>query len=275
MPAKDKPVMGGDAKPGMPGNGPPAMAAATDSGAKTWLSRQNKTGSTPQSEDAVELALKWIATHQTSEGNWSFEHRGGQCMGQCPDPGTMLPAVNAATAVALLPLVNHGSTHHSGPYVDNVIAGFDFLLARMGPSGELWEEEGRMYSHALAAMAFCEDKRIAEESPANDLPVFGADKAPIDPTLKGEDKRLALIARENAMLKAKREKRGASTVRNGSSTPPGDSVRFIVASQDPHLGGWRYTPHEGSDLSVTGWQAMAIYSAARTAITVPRRRRRI
>lgn len=48
------------------------------------------------------------------------------------------------------------------------------------------------------------------------------------------------------------------------------AVRFIVAAQNPDTGGWRYTPRESiSDMSVSGWQIMALKSASLTGIAVP------
>jgi hypothetical protein len=35
-------------------------------------------------------------------------------------------------------------------------------------------------------------------------------------------------------------------------------VRFTLAAQDPKGGGWRYTPQETGDLSVTGWQVKVL-----------------
>ena len=43
--------------------------------------------------------------------------------------------------------------------------------------------------------------------------------------------------------------------------PAQKAVDFIVASQHPTRGGWRYTPQVGSDTSVSGWMVMALRSA--------------
>ena len=52
-------------------------------------------------------------------------------------------------------------------------------------------------------------------------------------------------------------------------TPLQLAVNFIVASQDPVGGGWRYTPRQGGDTSVLGWQMAALTAAKRAGAEVP------
>jgi hypothetical protein len=49
------------------------------------------------------------------------------------------------------------------------------------------------------------------------------------------------------------------------------AVNFIVFAQDPKGGGWRYQPRQTGDTSVTGWQFLALDSAAKAQLQVPRR----
>jgi hypothetical protein len=51
--------------------------------------------------------------------------------------------------------------------------------------------------------------------------------------------------------------------------PAERAVRFMVNSQDPQRGGWRYRPGVGSDTSVSGWFMMALKSAQLAGIDVP------
>jgi hypothetical protein len=47
------------------------------------------------------------------------------------------------------------------------------------------------------------------------------------------------------------------------------AVRVCVESQDPELGGWRYSPRIDSDTSVTGWMVIALQSAKMAGLDVP------
>lgn len=47
-----------------------------------------------------------------------------------------------------------------------------------------------------------------------------------------------------------------------------DLLLFIEKSQDSRGGGWRYQPHESGDLSVTGWQIMALQSGMTGGLSV-------
>ena len=48
-----------------------------------------------------------------------------------------------------------------------------------------------------------------------------------------------------------------------------EAVRFIRFAQNQEGGGWRYTPGEPGDTTVTGWQLMALKSAQMAGIEVP------
>ncbi len=112
-------------------------------------------------EQAVARALEWLASHQMSDGGWSFNHhQHPQCAGKCANPGSLASDGRvAATALALLPFLGAGQTHKEGEYQATVKNGLKFLVTRMKRSehgGSLSESGGRMYSHGLAAIALCE-----------------------------------------------------------------------------------------------------------------------
>ncbi len=51
--------------------------------------------------------------------------------------------------------------------------------------------------------------------------------------------------------------------------PAQKAIDYIVASQHPNEGGWRYSPGGGSDTSVSGWQMMAMKSGELAGLKVP------
>ncbi len=117
-------------------------------------------GGTDASEEAVQLALKWIVKHQLPDGGWNLDHRIGPGNHRdSPNPGTLVEARNAATALALLPLLGSGSTHKEGIYKDNIRAGLEYLMSKAKPGGRgvsFIERGGTTYSHGLCSVAICE-----------------------------------------------------------------------------------------------------------------------
>jgi len=273
--AKPKAAPGGDqpANPGEPAAKP------------TWLQSQDMTGSSSESEIAVDLALAWLAAHQYPIGGWSFDHRLGPCQGRCANPGTMAKAVNGATGLALLPFIDHGNTHQTGPYRQNVAAGLQFLLTRMGKDGSAWEPGGTMYSHALALMALCEDLRVEEEASGRSTafpsrhspgpagkkgvrPATGHAAPKADP--KTAPKADPKTARETAQQRKQRVQR--EMLDRMVPVAATQALAFALSAQDPLRGGWRYDPRRpDSDISVTGWHVMALHSAETLNLTVPAR----
>ncbi len=49
------------------------------------------------------------------------------------------------------------------------------------------------------------------------------------------------------------------------------ALNYIVDSQDPRGGGWRYAPKQPGDTSVVGWQLMALKSGAMGNLVIPQR----
>ena len=122
---------------------------------------KKKYGATAASEDAVALALKWIAKHQLDDGGWNLDHRiGSGSFRDSPDPGSLTEARAGATALALLPFLGAGSTHKTGEYKEEVRRGLEFLMKRARRGGgntiSYLEPGGSMYSHGLVSIVFCE-----------------------------------------------------------------------------------------------------------------------
>ena len=120
-------------------------------------------GGTPESENAVAMALGWLAAHQLDDGSWRFDHNKSPCAGLCRNPGNNA-STTGATALALLPFLGAGHTHMKGEYKDVVKRGLYYLSSRMIGSkkgGDL--REGTMYAHGIATVALCEAYALTQD----------------------------------------------------------------------------------------------------------------
>lgn len=200
-------------------------------------------GGDKDTERAVDLGLEWLAHHQMGDGGWTLKLGDCRaCGGRCQNSGNV-NARTAATALALLPFLGRGISHNNSEAADaryqrTVARGIAFLQRIVADDGNATEDKEyrMMYSQGLAGIVFAEmcdivawDNRNAKakdpEQPAN------PDAEPIT-----EDS-----LRKNANL----------------------VLRFICRAQDPEGGGWRYEPGLPGDISVVGWQMMALHAGKR------------
>jgi len=115
----------------------PAMARAF--GARTkevrlLLARMN--GGGEDTENAMEMALAYLARMQKDDGSWSN------------------PVPLGSTGLALICFLGAGYHHQSGDYQEVVAKGLQYLLSRQNENGGLNGET--VYSHSIAGMVFAE-----------------------------------------------------------------------------------------------------------------------
>ena len=72
--------------------------------------------------------------------------------------------------------------------------------------------------------------------------------------------------RDDGHLRSLRPLRGPQAEAAGPA-----AIQFIVNSQDPVGGGWRYSPGQPGDTSVFGWQMFALRSGHMAGIKIPAR----
>ena len=119
-----------DPVPGMEGGSrlPPDLLQAIDAMMQGKFKRRTPSGrhegvryggGTPQSEEAVERALRWLAAHQRQDGSWNFNHLSDACQHYCTHPGNEA-STTAATGLALLPFLGAGYTHKEGEFQEIV-----------------------------------------------------------------------------------------------------------------------------------------------------------
>ena len=196
-------------------------------------------GGSAGSEAAVEAGLKWLAAHQLEDGSWTFrldEAHCPQCAGQCRNPG-LINSKTASTGLALLCFLGGGYTHETGPYRDEVSRGLYFLVHRMMITEEGGDLRDRSESSSL------QDNMMLIRKSGDMYSHAIATLALCEAYAMTEDRDLASAAQE--------------------------AIAFIVNAQHEG-GGGRYEPKDPGDLSVTGWQLMALKSGALGRLAIPR-----
>jgi hypothetical protein len=170
----------------------------------------------PQTEQAIENGLQFLAKYQRADGSWHLEDF---------DEPVDIRSDTAATALALLSFQGAGYTHRQFKYEGVCGRALAWMIKNQRANGDLYvrtdpKSDGNswLYSHAIATLALCEAYGMTQ-----------------DETIK----------------------------KNAQS-----AINFLMQSQDPQGGGWRYTPKVGSDTSVTGWCMMALKSAELSGLEV-------
>ena len=170
----------------------------------------------PQTEQAIENGLQFLARYQRADGSWQLAD-----FGEAVD----IRSESAATALALLSFQGAGYTHQQFKYESTCKKALTWLIQHQRPNGDLYvrtdlksDSNAWLYSHGIATLALCEAYGMTQDESIKD----------------------------NAQR----------------------AIRFLVESQDPQGGGWRYQPRIGSDTSVTGWCMMALKSAELSGLEV-------
>jgi len=140
---------------------------------------------------------------------------------------------SAITGLSLMAFLANGDVPDEGRYGSNVRAAVDFLLTRAPADGYFGTtDSGRMYTHGIVTLALAEAYGV-EHDPAR------------------QKKMRQVLAR---------------------------AVEVILKAQDvpkppPVAGGWRYEPQQtDSDLSLSGWNALALRAAQSAGVAVPKDR---
>ncbi len=186
-------------------------------------------GGNSASEAAVASGLKWLATHQLEDGSWSFDHT--ECK-TCDGKCTQ-PGDMKEMRTAATGLA---------------------LLAYLG--GGHTHEKGDYQKQVKGGLdALLKMGKITPEG-------FDLRSTPAGNHVHASyyAQGIATIALcESVALTKDTKYRVAAN----------NAVRFIVASQDPKGGGWRYNPRQAGDTSVVGWQIMALKSAQNAKMKFP------
>ncbi|PCJ51613.1 MAG: hypothetical protein COA79_25805 [Planctomycetota bacterium] len=116
-----------------------------------------KGGGSRKTESAVDLALKWLATHQEPQGHWDC----GKYEGTTSEDNTA-----GTTGAGLLAFLGAGHTDKVGKYKETVKKSIAWILDNQKPDGSFAPKN---YANAMCTMALaeafgmgCSDKRIKD-----------------------------------------------------------------------------------------------------------------
>ncbi|HEY4329539.1 MAG TPA: prenyltransferase/squalene oxidase repeat-containing protein [Phycisphaerae bacterium] len=144
-------------------------------------------------------------------------------------------ATAAASGLATMAFMARGHVPGQGPYGSVINKGVDAILADQNANGVIAavSSNGQMYEHGICTVALCE--------------VYGM----LDDDRQGKA-RVAIAKAVRVILDAQ----------NPSGRPKNAN----------DMGGWRYTPNStDSDISVTGWQLMALRGASNAGANIPQK----
>jgi hypothetical protein len=152
---------------------PPVASAAyalrTAPGRLGLIERQ---GGNARTEEAVQAALEWLVTAQSSDGRWeAARHGAGRELAVLGHNrhGAGRDADTGITALALLAFLGAGHSHIQGDHQAAVRRGLDYLVRSQGSDGNLFGHatlNAQMYCHSMATFALAEtqamtgDKRL-------------------------------------------------------------------------------------------------------------------
>jgi hypothetical protein len=127
-------------------------------------------GGSPETEKAVEAALKWLADRQATDGRWKAgEHGAGRddnVLGHSrQNAGSQ--ADTGVTGLALLAFLAAGNTHEQGAYKENLRRGLEYLIRTQARDGSLGGDAAVyefMYCHAMATCALSEAYGMTHEA---------------------------------------------------------------------------------------------------------------
>jgi hypothetical protein len=139
----------------------------------------------------------------------------------------------AVTSLAAMAFMARGHTPGQGPYGDNLNRAIDYVLKQQKPNG-------------ILAASLTGNNTMYEHGIAT-----------------------VMLCEAYGMLDDKRQEQARGAIAR--------AVRVILAAQrvpkdSGSAGGWRYQPNQSSsDISVTGWQLMALRGAANVGADIPQR----
>jgi hypothetical protein len=249
-------------------------------------------GGTRESEAAVELSLKWLATRQSVDGHWDASDHGSglvktDAQGVDRDYAGR-DADTGITALVTLSFLGAGYTHERGRYALEVDRSLDWLIRQQAEDGNLCGEArhyARMYCHGMATYALAEAYGMQKEALLG--PIVQPELVAVGFNTSSD---IAALTSASATalpmlafpffdsLNTVTAHRIASSLRRVDDlrlrSALSRAVTFTLSQQDAVSGGWRYRTGQEGDVSMFGWQMMSLKSAEIAGVTIDNRVRR-
>lgn len=138
----------------LPTDRPPVDNPLAQRGMDQRASLLDRLGGNEETENAVQLALRWLAAHQSDDGRWSASGFDSGCE-QCGGHSTAR-IDTALTGLAVLAFLGADHTHErEGPYRDTVARALRWLADQQTPDGGFLREE-TMYTQGIVTIALTE-----------------------------------------------------------------------------------------------------------------------
>ena len=194
-------------------------------------------GGSPITSQAIDRGVQYLSSTQWPDGRWTFHIQPDSLnVPVRAQQNGSIQCDTGATALGLLALMGAGYTHLDGQYAESVHKGLQYLISHQ--------------------------QRIAPVSVDGVKGMTGA----LYNTDTDTD--INSLSYAHAMATVALCEAYGMTQDRRLLGPAQDAVRYIIATQNPTKGGWRYETegalgiaHKEADTSSSGWQLMALRSA--------------
>jgi len=156
-----------------PADGQPLPKVYSLRSAENRMQTVIQRGGSPETEQAVAKALKWLAANQSKDGRWNPRKLGGgredRVLGHDRE-GAGTNSDSGITSLAVLAFLANGHTHLEGPYQHVVQNALEYIVSQQDSNGDLAGAAklfARMYCHSMSLLAISEahamtgDRRLA------------------------------------------------------------------------------------------------------------------
>ena len=212
-------------------------------------------------DQAIELALAWLAKNQTKEdGSWT-RVKGNQTN------------ITAITSLCIMAFLAKGHTPGVGPYGEILNQGIDFILGSQQPNGLLVRgpvANGAIYCHSISTLMLSEvsgmvdparQKKLDLVLPKALMVILAAQRIPKDPTSAG-GWRYQINSPDSDISCTGWTLMALRSARNSGAAVPKEAidmgVAFVLRCQHSASGGFGYQPGGDPYWSRTGTAVLCL-----------------